>query len=218
MIAYIFSILPLLFASFCSIVVTWLLCKFWYNAHYVHSQDVRPLQESQYAMQNQYSILAERIKHADQKVLQLTEKLELESAAHQEAVIKIAALEAQLHNMPVVPSLVAETDLKQEIIALLESQQAKSINNNDADKNRLKEMINIMRQSIQEFKTDFNQKATNSTSQQNELSAQVWQLLEINKKLSEETSQLSKALSSFIQSNDKNQDRPFTLTNIQKRS
>jgi DNA anti-recombination protein RmuC len=75
-----------------------------------------------------------------------------------------------------------------------------------------------MRQSIQEFKMDLSQKLNTSSSQQNEFTAQIWQLLETNKKLSEETATLSKALSSFISTAEKNQERAFTLTSIHKRS
>ena len=214
MIAYFISIFPIAVTALVSVIVTWLLCKFWFNTHYVHTRDVKPLQESQYAMQNQYAILADRIKTADQKIHELTNQLKLEQNAHREADIKIAVLEAENRSEL---SLEMDPALKEELLQLLETQHTKG-NSDEAEKNRLKELINIMRQSIQEFKMDLSQKLNSSSSQQNEFTAQIWQLLETNKKLSEETATLSKALSSFIATAEKNQDRAFTLTSIHKRS
>lgn len=177
------------------------------------------MQEAQYAMQNQYSILAERIKNADQRIQELTQQLSEKSNAHNEASQKMALLEHQLQSgTHTSTNFGLSAEAKQELISILESNKGKTDAGNETEKNRLKELINIMRQSIQEFKMDLNQKINSSTGQQNELSAQIWQLLEINKKLSEETSMLSKALSSFLESAEKPQERQFTLTSLQKRS
>jgi DNA anti-recombination protein RmuC len=217
MIPYFISIFPIAVTALVSVIVTWLLCKFWFNTHYVHTRDVKPLQESQYAMQNQYAILADRIKNADQKMQELSKQLEFEKNGHHAANIKIAVLENKILEDQANLPMGMDPALKAELLQLLESQHNKS-SNDDAEKSRLKELINIMRQSIQEFKMDLSQKLSSSSTQQNELTAQIWQLLEINKKLSEETSTLSKALSSFIATAEKNQDRAFTLTSIHKRS
>jgi hypothetical protein len=120
MVSYFISIFPIAITALVSVIVTWLLCKFWFNTHYVHTRDVKPLQESQYAMQNQYAILADRIKTADQKIQELTNQLKLEQNAHRESDIKIAVLEAE--NRPEL-SMGMEPTLKAELLQLLETQQ-----------------------------------------------------------------------------------------------
>jgi DNA anti-recombination protein RmuC len=219
MLARIISMLPLILASLSSVFVTWLLCKFWYSSRYVHHKEVRPLQESQQVMQNQYGILAERIKHTEKQLLETKALLEAETNAHLESAKQLASLQTELKNNDALGSVNNfSLEIKEELKSLLDLQQNKSGGNEEAAKTRLKELINIMRQSIQEFKTDFGQKFSSSAAQQNELSTQIWQLLELNKKLSEETATLTRALNSTLSSTEKNPDRQFTLTSIQKRS
>ena len=61
---------------------------------YVHKDEVRPLQESQHIVQNQYAILAERIKNTEQQLTEAKAKLETTLAEQKENLVKIAEFEA----------------------------------------------------------------------------------------------------------------------------
>lgn len=108
-------------------------------------------------MQNQYAVLAERIKHAESQLAETKAKLEKETADHLIVKIRLAEAEAEL------------------------------------------------------------KAATGSVAITNEQSKQVWQLLELNKKLSAETEALNTLLASQMTSSRKSSDDHFTLASIQKR-
>lgn len=157
MIHTIFTMLPVLSAFCAATVITYLSCKLWFAKSYVHRNEVKPLQESQHIMQNQYAALAERIKHAEALLTETKQKLETEIANHLEAKIKLAEAEAGLRS------------------------------------------------------------ATSSAAITSEQSKQVWQLLELNKKLSAETEALNTLLASQMISTRKSTEDHFTLASIQKR-
>lgn len=157
MIPTIIKMLPVLLAAGTASIVTYIICKLWFSSGYVHRDEVRPLQESQHIMQNQYAVLAERIKHAERLLEETKLKLDNETAGHLQAKLRLVEAEAEL------------------------------------------------------------KAATSSAAITNEQSKQVWQLLELNKKLSSETEALNTLLASQMTPSRKSTDEHFTLASIQKR-
>jgi hypothetical protein len=170
MIASIIGLLPNIATGIFFILFTWFFTKMWYNSHYVHRSEVRPLQESQHVMQNQYAILAERIKNTDNQLIDTKAKLELAIREREQALLELK--EIQIRNPP----------------SSLNDYQLKT------------------------WKDEL-------VGEYHELSNQLWQLIELNKKLNVEAEQLNKLFSNTL-SDDESQinERPFTLASIKKRS
>ena len=168
-------------------------------------------------MQNQYAILAERIKHTELQLSETKAKLEAAILAKEEALQKIVELEI----------INTQNDLKQGELKNVESgliEEIKAaftdIGSNETEQAKTREQFNFLRQSIKEFKTEFAQKLNATTSHYHELSNQMWQLLELNKKLSLEAEALNKLLQNSSSQEDSSTppERQFTLTSIKKRS
>jgi sRNA-binding protein len=90
------SMLPELVAFFGAVIITYIICKLWFSVNYIHLNEVKPLQEGQYIMQNQYAVLAERIKHAEAQLADTKARLEIETAGHLAVKIQLAQAEADL--------------------------------------------------------------------------------------------------------------------------
>jgi DNA anti-recombination protein RmuC len=220
MIAPILSLLPTIITVAASVFLTWLICRLWYTRLYIHRSEVRPLQESQHIMQNQYAILAERIKNTDAQLADTKTKLETALAEQKESLIKIGELEAANTGQTTVHKdwELLRSGLMDELRSFLSENNAASKNENEIETLRLKEQLNIIRQSFKEFKTEFVQKFNTSTNQYHELSNQLWQIIDLNKKMAAEAETLNKSIQASSGTEDKSADRQFTLTSIKKRS
>ena len=87
------------------------------------------------------------------------------------------------------------------------------------EKLKTKEQFVFLRQSIKEFKSELLQKFNTSTNQYHEISNQLWQVIELNKKLTSEAEALNKMIQNAPQAqDDKMSDKQLTLTSIKKRS
>ena len=220
MIASIISMLPAILTVSFSILITWIICRLWYTKQYIHRDEVRPLQESQHIMQNQYAILAERIKHTDLQLAETKTKLETALAEQKESLIKIGELEAANNGHITVQKEwdLLKFNLIDELKTLLSENKVAIKNDDEAETLKTKEQFNALRQGFKEFKTDFAQKFNNSTNQYHELSNQLWQIIELNKKLAAEAEALNKSIQVSPSQEEKPGDRQFTLTSIKKRS
>lgn len=211
MIASLISLLPNILTALFFIVATWIIARLWYTGRYIHRNEVRPLQESQYMMQNQYAVLAERIKQTDAQLIETKAKLEQTIAEREEVILKLK--EAELNTETRISGF-----WKDEIITELKNYLSNT-GNSAEDKFSGKEQFNFIRQSLKEFQSELAQKSNISTIQFHELSNQLWQLIELNKKLSADTEQLNKLISSTAPGDEnKLAERPFTLASIKKRS
>jgi DNA anti-recombination protein RmuC len=219
MIASIIGLLPNIATGIFFILFTWFFTKMWYNSHYVHRSEVRPLQESQHVMQNQYAILAERIKNTDNQLIDTKAKLELAIREREQALLELK--EIQIRNPPSSLNDYQLKTWKDELVGELKRVFAEinTLSGDDAAKFGGKEQFSFLRQSLKEFKSELSQKTNISTNQYHELSNQLWQLIELNKKLNVEAEQLNKLFSNTL-SDDESQinERPFTLASIKKRS
>ena len=218
MIASIFSMLPSILMVVFSIGITWLILKLWYSNNYIHKTEVRPLQESQHIMQNQYAILAERIKHTETQLNESKIKLEQALVEREDALLQLKELKLTATTVESTPSELVE--LKQLVNEIKDMLNTKVIVPTGEEKANRNDQINLLRQNIKEFKTEFVQKINSSNNQFNELSNQLWQLIELNKKLNQETEELSRFVQNPSNPADENAlpERPFTLTSIKKRS
>lgn len=222
MIATLISMLPKILIALFFIIITWVISRLWYTSRYVHKSEVRPLQESQHMMQNQYAILAERIKNTDAQLAETKAKLEASIIAKEEALQKNIELEitsnrnSNQRNEPENFSL----KLIEEIKTVINEKSVSPVSIlNETEILKIKEQFNFLKQTIKEFKSEFVQKSNTTTSQYHELSNQMWQLLELNKKISTEAEALNKMIeNSGSNLEDKPIDRQFTLTSIKKRS
>jgi regulator of replication initiation timing len=168
-------------------------------------------------MQNQYAILAERIKHTDSQLNETKAKLENAIKEREAAILQLKKLQASYNNIQ--PNQIEE--LKNIIENFKSSLDSKSISSiNEDDKSNRNEQVNLLRQSIKEFKTELSQKLNTSANQFNELSNQLWMLIELNKKLNSETEQLNKYIQNPSSATDETKvgERQFTLASIKKRS
>lgn len=217
MIATLISMMPMILTALFFTVVTFIILKLWYSSNYIHRKEVRPLQESQYMMQNQYAILVERIKNYENQLLENKAKLELALKEREEAIL-------QLHDNNLNQGrnqIVQVEELKNIIESLkstLDTRLVASVN--EEDKTNRNDQVSILRQNIKEFKTELLQKLNVSSNQFNELSNQLWLLIELNKKMNAETEQLNKLFQTPAASQDETKiaDRQFTLASIKKRS
>lgn len=217
MLSSIFSMLPTILTVFASAFMAWFICKLWFKMRYIHKDEVRPLQESQHIMQNQYAILAERIKNTEQQLIEAKAKLEIALAEQKENLVKIAEFEAASQGQAQFSFHESWDTLKDSLTeefkkCLLENSVTAGEDETEAFKT--KEQLNAIRQALKEFKTETFQKFNSSTNQYQELSARLVQMIDLNKKLLEETSTLNKSLTE----NEQQPDRQFLLTSIKKRS
>lgn len=220
MIASIISMLPLIIGAVIAVIITWVICRLWYMSNYIHRDEVTPLQQSQHIMQNQYSILAERIKNTDNQLAETKEKLEATTEAYTEAMQQLAKYETASTGITVPTQ---SPDINEFTARILDELNKLVINNqklpgeqDGIDKVKLKEQFNFIRQAIIEYKSELSQKFYTTSSQYNELSSQVSQLIELNKKLTNDVEVLNKSIQItelFDQS-----ERQFKLTSIKKRS
>ena len=223
MIATLISMLPNILIALFFIIITWIISRLWYTSQYVHRNEVRPLQESQHIMQNQYAILAERIKNTDAQLAETKAKLEAAVLAKEEALQKIVELEITTNRNSTQQNERDKFGLQliEEIKTVMSEKSVSPISSLDeAEISKIKEQFNFLKQTIKEFKSEFVQKFNTTTSQYHELSNQMWQLLELNKKIGMEAEALNKMIENSAASNqdDKPADRQFTLTSIKKRS
>ena len=218
MFASFFSMLPTILSVSVIAFITWFTCRLWFKTRYVHKDEVRPLQESQHIMQNQYAILAERIKNTEHQLAEAKNKLETALAEQKDNLVKIAEFEAAAQG-EAQTSFQKDWELLKNGLAddlkkcLLESKTA-TTREDDADVTKMKEQLNAIRQGLKEFKTEAFQKFNNSTNQYQELSGRLVQIIELNKKLVGETELLNKSLNT----NEQQPDRQFLVASIKKRS
>jgi DNA anti-recombination protein RmuC len=217
MIASLISFLPAILTALFFIVVTSIILKLWYSTRYIHRDEVRPLQESQHMMQNQYAILAERIKHTESQLIETKAKLEIALKEKENAILELKQFLAM--SLTSQPDQI--TELKNIIDSLkttLDSKAGSAIH--EEDKSNRNEQVNLLRQNLKEFKTEISQKLNVSSNQFHELSNQLWILIDLNKKLNAETEQLNKLIQnpSLTPDEAKVADRQFTLASIKKRS
>jgi hypothetical protein len=222
MIASLISMLPTIAAGLFVLIITWFISRMWYTSQYIHRDEVRPLQESQHIMQNQYAILAERIKHTEAQLTDAKNKLEASITAKEEALQKIIELEIRLSQSTIKqPQLTDWSEQLSELVKKAISETAFQLQPEDeADKNKTKEQFNLLKQFIKEFKTEFSQKLNSQTSQYHELSNQLWQLLDLNKKMMAEAETTNKLIQNTdgIQDEKSSAEQPFKLASIKKRS
>lgn len=169
-------------------------------------------------MQNQYAILAERIKHTESQLAEAKARLETVVEEREQALLMLKEMESKsASEFDAAEFSSWKNSFVGEIKALLNSQNA---NTEDATSATSKEQFNFLRQSLKEFKIELSQKFSVSTNQYHELSNQLWQLIELNKKLTLEAEQLGRLIQNTETGSDdtKQAERPFTLASIKKRS
>ena len=216
MIATLLSMMPMILTAVFFTVVTYIILKLWYSSKYIHRKEVKPLQESQHMMQNQYAILAERIKHTENQLNEYKSRLEIAIKEREQAIIQLHDYNAShINNQPVQVE-----DLKTLIETLKATIDTRTISPlSDEDKNQKNEQVSLLRQNIKEFKTELFQKLNMSSNQFHELSNQLWMLIELNKKMNADTEQINKLFQNPAgQEEAKIADRQFTLASIKKRS
>jgi len=173
-------------------------------------------------MQNQYAILAERIKHTENILAETKAKLEVANAGREEALLRITELEAAKLGNNIDNDQLDKwsSRLIGEVKNIIgENGPVAEGSGDEAEKLKAKEQFVFLRQSIKEFKSELIQKFNASTNQYHEISNQLWQLIELNKKLGNEAEALNKAIQNAPQQqDDKMPDKQFTLTSIKKRS
>lgn len=200
--------LPTIVACFAVAILVWWLCRNWFIARYVPQQEVRQLQDVQFALQNQYAALAERIKLTEGLLNEKKEKYNEKSKALIEAVNLNGRLKAQLENAekskqalgPGFTELELKSALKQVTAELLPE-----LKNKDLDL-MVKENMDQVKQNLQVLKADLGQLSFSSMGKQQELATMVWQLLEQLKTVKVELNSINEQIAAVTSARKGNED------------
>lgn len=232
-----FSLLTLLVAIPVSVIITWAISNLWFKNHYINHKEMVTLQGSHRLIQQQYGVLAERIKLTDIQLAETKAKLDQKSMEFIQANNNAVRCKAEFENAErsikeittkleecrkKIEAEVEVNTLIQKKLTLAEynlktaEEKLKVRVTGDFETNDLKQLIDGMNQNIHEFKNDFGKNFGKTTAQQTEISNQIWQMIELNKKLTEDAEKLTQFISGQALLGRKNSERHFTLTSIPK--